>query len=218
MPILLSKASKMPGKSWSLQAGDTCPGSINPLTKEVIEVCADCYAKSGFYRMDNVKAPRLSNRKDWKRPEWADDMVQALDNERWFRWFDSGDIYTAALAQKIHEVARRTPWCNHWIPSKSYNIPKIRYWLDRLRELPNVSVRFSSPSTHGEYSSEHGSVVVQNVTDTIQNGKMCDAYTRGGKCGPCRACWDSSINLIVYPLHTAKKKINLIVNRVNKVA
>lgn len=216
MPILLSKASKMPGKSWSLQAGDTCPGSINPVTKEVIEVCSDCYAKSGFYRMDNVKAPRLSNRKDWKRPEWVDDMVAALDNERWFRWFDSGDVYTAALAQKIHEVARRTPWCNHWIPSKSYNIPKIRYWLDKLRELPNVSVRFSSPSTHGEYSSEHGSVVVQNVTDTIQNGKMCDAYTRGGKCGPCRACWDSSINLIVYPLHTPKKKINI--NRVKKVA
>lgn len=218
MPILLSKASKMPGKSWSLQAGDTCPGSINPLTKEVIEVCADCYAKSGFYRMDNVKAPRLSNRKDWKRTEWVDDMVAALDNERWFRWFDSGDIYTAALAQKIHEVARRTPWCNHWIPSKSYNIPKIRYWLDRLRELPNVSVRFSSPSTHGVYNSTHGSVVVQNVTDTIKEGKMCDAYTRGGKCGPCRACWDSSINLVVYPLHTPKKKINLVVNRVQKVA
>jgi hypothetical protein len=218
MPVLLSKASKMPGKSWSLQAGDTCPGSINPVTKEVIEVCKDCYAKSGFYRMDNVKAPRLSNRKDWKRTEWADDMVAALDNERWFRWFDSGDIYTAALAQKIHEVATRTPWCNHWIPSKSYGIPKIRYWLDRLRELPNVSVRFSSPSTHGVYNSTHGSVVVQNVTDTIKEGKMCDAYTRGGKCGPCRACWDSSINLIVYPLHTPKKKINLIVNRVQKVA
>jgi len=218
MPVLLSKASKMPGKSWSLQAGDTCPGSINPVTKEVIEVCADCYAKTGFYRMENVKAPRLSNRKDWKRTDWADDMVAALDNERWFRWFDSGDIYTAALAQKIYEVARRTPWCNHWIPSKSYNIPKIRYWLDRLKELPNVSVRFSSPSTNGVYTSTHGSVVVQSVTDTIQNGKMCDAYTRGGKCGPCRACWDSSINLIVYPLHTPKKKINLVVNRVAKVA
>ena len=223
MPVLLSKASKMPGKSWSLQAGDTCPGSINPVSKEVIEVCADCYAKTGFYRMDNVKAPRLHNRKDWKRTDWADDMVAALDNERWFRWFDSGDIYTAALAQKIYEVARRTPWCNHWIPSKSYNIPKIRYWLDRLKELPNVSVRFSSPSTNGVYTTEHGSVVVQSVTDTISNGKMCDAYTRGGKCGPCRACWDSSINLIVYPLHTPKKKINhrqinLVVNRVQKVA
>jgi hypothetical protein len=224
MPVLLSKASKMPGKSWSLQAGDTCPGSINPVTKEVIEVCADCYAKTGFYRMDNVRAPRLHNRKDWKRPEWADDMVVALDNERWFRWFDSGDIYTAALAQKIYEVARRTPWCNHWIPSKSYNIPKIRYWLDKLKELPNVSVRFSSPSTHGEYASEHGSVVIQELTDTIIGGpihgtvKMCDAYTRGGKCGPCRACWDKEVSLVVYPLHTPKKKINLSINRVKKVA
>lgn len=219
--VLLSKASKMPGKSWSLQAGDTCPGSVNPVTKEVIEVCKDCYAKTGFYRMDNVKAPRLHNRKDWKRPEWADDMVQALDNERWFRWFDSGDIYTAALAQKIYEVARRTPWCNHWIPSKSYHIPKIRHWLDRLKTLPNVSVRFSSPSTHGEYMEEHGSVVVQEITDTIVgspiNGtvKMCDAYTRGGKCGPCRACWNKDVSLVIYPLHTPRKKINI--NRVKKV-
>lgn len=218
MTVLLSKASKMPGKSWSLQAGDTCPGSINPDTKEIIAVCKDCYAKSGFYRMDNVKAPRLHNRKDWKRIDWADDMVQALDNERWFRWFDSGDVYTAALAQKIYEVARRTPWCNHWIPTKSYNIPKIRYWLDRLKELPNVSVRFSSPSITGEYNNTHGSTVVQEVTDVLPNSKMCDAYTRGGKCGPCRACWDKSISLVVYPLHTPKKKINLHVNRVKSVA
>lgn len=218
MTVLLSKASKMPGKSWSLQAGETCPGSINPETKEVIEVCADCYAKSGFYRMENVKAPRIHNRKDWKRTDWTDDMVQALDNERWFRWFDSGDIYTAALAQKIYEVARRTPWCNHWIPTKSYNIPKIRYWLDRLKELPNVSVRFSSPSVHGEYSSFHGSTVVQSVSDNIAGAKMCDAYTRGGKCGPCRACWDKDISLVVYPLHTPKKKINLHINRVKSVA
>ena len=218
MTVLLSKASKMPGKSWSLQAGDTCPGSINPDTKKVIDVCQDCYAKKNFYRMESVIKPRLHNRKDWKRPDWADDMVQALDNERWFRWFDSGDIYTAALAQKIYEVARRTPWCNHWIPTKSYNLPKIRYWLDKLQTLPNVSVRFSSPSTNGVYNETHGSVVVQNVTDVLEGAKMCDAYTRGGKCGPCRACWDKSIKLVAYPLHTSKKRINIQVNRVKSVA
>lgn len=228
MGVLLSKASKMPGRSWSLQAGETCPGSINKDTKQIIEVCQDCYAKTGFYRMENVIRPREHNRKDWKRPDWADDMVQELDTERYFRWFDSGDVYSAALAQKIYEVIRRTPHCHHWLPSKSYTIPKIRYWLDRIKELPNASVRYSSPSTKGEYTSEHGSVVVQEVTDTVQNGnltvvKMCDAYTRGGKCGPCRACWDKSINLIVYPLHTPKKKINhrqinVAINRVKKVA
>ena len=220
MPVLLSKASKMPGKSWSLQAGDTCPGSINKITKEVIQVCQDCYAKTGFYRMENVIRPREHNRKDWKRPEWTDDMVQALDTERYFRWFDSGDVYSAALGQKIYEVIRRTPWCHHWLPSKSYTIPKIRYWLDRIKTLPNASVRYSSPSTHGEYTLEHGSVVVQNVSDVIHKSdvKMCDAYTRGGKCGSCRACWDKNVSLVVYPLHTPKKKINLSVNRVKKVA
>jgi hypothetical protein len=220
MPVLLSKAGKMPCKSWSLQAGDTCPGSINKDTKEVIEVCKDCYAKSGFYRMDNVRLPREHNRKDWKRTEWADEMVQALDTERYFRWFDSGDVYSAALAQKIYEVIRRTPWCKHWLPTKSYTIPKIRYWLDRIKSLPNASVRYSSPSTHGEYTEEHGSVVVQEVTDLAgwNNAVACEAYTRGGKCDSCRACWDKDVSLILYPLHTPKKKINIQINRVAKVA
>jgi len=220
MPVLLSKAGKMPCKSWSLQAGDTCPGSINRDTKEVIEVCKDCYAKSGFYRMDNVRLPREHNRKDWKRTEWADEMVQALDTERYFRWFDSGDVYSTALAQKIYEVIRRTPWCKHWLPTKSYTIPKIRYWLDRIKSLPNASVRYSSPSTHGEYTEEHGSVVVQEVTDLVgwNNAVACEAYTRGGKCDSCRACWDKDVSLILYPLHTPKKKINIQINRIAKVA
>ena len=220
MPVLLSKAGKMPCKSWSLQAGDTCPGSINKDTKEVIEVCKDCYAKSGFYRMDNVRLPREHNRKDWKRTEWADEMVQALDTERYFRWFDSGDVYSAALAQKIYEVIRRTPWCKHWLPTKSYTIPKIRYWLDRIKSLPNASVRYSSPSANGEYTEEHGSVVVQSVNDLVgwNNAVACEAYTRGGKCDSCRACWDKDVSLILYPLHTPKKKINIQINRVGKVA
>jgi hypothetical protein len=220
MPILLSKASKMPCKSWSLQAGETCPGSINKETKEIISVCKDCYAKSGFYNMPNVKGPREHNRKDWKRPEWADEMVQALDTERYFRWFDSGDVYSAALGQKIYEVIRRTPWCQHWLPTKSYTIPKIRYWLDRIKTLPNATVRYSSPSTTGQYTDEHGSCVVQNVSDlfTGQGVVACEAYTRGGKCGPCRACWDKNVSMILYPLHTPKKKINIQINRVQKVA
>lgn len=215
MPVVLSKASKMPCKSWSLQAGETCPGSVNPDTKEVIDVCLDCYAKSGFYRMENVRKPREFNRKDWKRVDWADDMIHALQDEEYFRWFDSGDVYTAALGQKIYEVIRRTPWCKHWLPSKSYQIPKIRYWLDRIKSLPNASVRYSSPYTDGRHDPEHGSTVVQSISDRVVAGEMCMAYTRAGKCGECRACWDRDVKLIVYPLHTPKKKINI--NRVREL-
>jgi hypothetical protein len=172
--------------------------------------------------MDNVRLPREHNRKDWKRIDWADDMVTALSKEEYFRWFDSGDIYTAALAQKIYEVCRRTPHVKHWIPTKSYQIPKIRYWLDRIKSLPNVMVRFSSPSTHGFAGPEHGSTVTQEVSDVLapeikdsRSTAFCEAYKNNGKCMDCRACWDKSLSLIIYPLHTPRKKINI--NRVKSV-
>jgi hypothetical protein len=216
----LSKTSKLDGiLSWSLQAIDTCPGSVGA-DGSLVPACSGCYATTGFYLFEPAKNARAFNRDDWQREEWADDMVQALESQRYFRWFDSGDVYSAALAQKIYEVIRRTPWCNHWLPSKSYNIPRIRYWLDRIKTLPNASVRYSSPSTHGQYTEEHGSVVVQNVSDlfTGQGVFACEAYTRGGKCGPCRACWDKNVAVVLYPLHTPKKKINIQINRVRKAA
>ena len=106
--IRISKTSKLDGiNSWSLEAGATCPGANNA------SVCNGCYAKQGNYRYPNVKAPRFENKKDWKRTDWVDDMAKALDNQRYFRWFDSGDMYKPELARKILEVCKRTPWVNH---------------------------------------------------------------------------------------------------------
>ena len=105
--IKLSKPSKMPCLSWSLVARDTCPGSIE--NGELVPACAGCYAAGGNYRFPNVKAPRLHNKDDWKRDDWVSDMVQALDNSRYFRWFDSGDLYSVKLAEKIKLVMERTP-------------------------------------------------------------------------------------------------------------
>ena len=198
--IRLSDTGKMPGKSWSLVAGQTCPGSIDPATKEVLPVCASCYAKEGRYAMSNVKNPRLENQEDWKRSGWVDDMVALLDNERYFRWFDSGDVYHPALAFKIFVVMQKTPWCNHWLPTKSYNIPRIRAILDRMKTLDNVSVRFSSPSVMGEYSDIHGSTVIP-YTDTVTDAKICEAYTRKGQCGDCRLCWNKEVKVIAYHAH-----------------
>ncbi len=107
--VKISKTSKLDGiKSWSLQALDTCPGSLNG-DGSLVDACSGCYATTGNYRFPNVKAPRLHNRQDWERLEWVDDMVKALDNERFFRWFDSGDLYALGLAEKVLEVMKRTP-------------------------------------------------------------------------------------------------------------
>ena len=198
--INLSKASKMPAKSWSLQAGSTCPGSIDPFTKQPLPVCAGCYAKGGTYGFKNSKRVREENREDWKRAEWVDDMVALLKKQKYFRWFDSGDVYHPALAFKIFLVMQKTPQVQHWLPTKSYNIPKIRAVLDRMKTLDNVSVRYSSPSIIGEFNEEHGSTVVSYADDPTA-AFMCGAYERDGKCGDCRACWDKSVKVVAYPAH-----------------
>jgi hypothetical protein len=81
--------------------------------------------RDGNYRFPNVKAPRVHNREDWKRDAWVDDMVSELDNDRYFRWFDSGDVYDIRLARKIYEVMKRTPWCLHWLPTRMHKFAKV---------------------------------------------------------------------------------------------
>jgi len=75
--IKISVTSKLDSiRSWSLQALDTCPGSVES-PGVLVDACKGCYATTGNYRFPNVKAPREHNRSDWQRISWADDMVQA---------------------------------------------------------------------------------------------------------------------------------------------
>ena len=203
--VKISKTSKLDGiKSWSLQALDTCPGSLNG-DGSLVDACSGCYATTGNYRFPNVKAPRLHNRQDWERLEWCDDMVKALDNERYFRFFDSGDMYALGLAEKILEVMRRAPWVKFWLPTRMHKFPKFRRVLQDMQRLDNVSVRFSSDSVVGEYvEGLHGSVIVPTAADASDSMKLCEAYAHGGTCNGCRACWDKSVSVIAYPAHGVK--------------
>ena len=69
--LRISVTSKLDGiRSWSLQALETCPGSILiPATHSsaavLVDACEGCYATQGNYRYPNVKAPRIENRIDW---------------------------------------------------------------------------------------------------------------------------------------------------------
>ena len=213
--VTLSKASKMPAKSWSLQAGNTCPGSIDPVSKQPLPVCAGCYAKDGMYNMPNSKRVRDANREDWKRAEWVDEMVEALKKQKYFRWFDSGDVYHPALAFKIFLVMEKTPWVKHWLPTKSYTIPKIRAILERMKTLENTAVRYSSPSITGEFTEEHGSTVIPYAEDETK-ATVCGAYSRGGKCGECRICWTKSVAVVAYPAHGTRMMAK--VRRMKKAA
>lgn len=202
----------MPCKSWSLIARETCPGSIDPETKELVPPCEGCYAHNGNYRFSNVKKPRIHNREDWRQDDWVDAMVNLLTKETWFRWFDSGDVYHPQLAEKIFQVIQRTPNVNHWIPTRSYKIPRIAKILDKINDLPNAIVRFSSDSVRGEYiKGVHGSTIVgeDQIDELSSDITMCEAYTREGKCQDCRVCWDKSVSIVAYPQHgVSMKRVN----------
>lgn len=198
----ISVTSKLDGiRSWSLQALDTCPGSI-AAPGELVDACKGCYATTGNYRFENVKAPRRHNKEDWARLEWVDDMVQELNKDRFFRWFDSGDMYALGLAEKMLEVMKRTPWVKHWLPTRMHKFPKFALVLREMAALPNVSVRFSSDSVTGEYTKKlHGSVIIPAPEDVKKGMKLCEAYLNDGKCKGCRACYDKKVKVIAYPAH-----------------
>lgn len=200
----LSKASKMPCRSWSLQALDTCPASIGT-DGELVDACKGCYATDGNYRFSSVKAPRLHNREDWKQADWVDAMVAELDNDRYFRWFDSGDMYSLKLAEKIYAVMLATPWTRHWLPTRMHKFAKFADILAKMEALPNVVVRLSSDSINGDIiDGATTSTIIPTISHRKPKMTICEAYEREGKCATCRACWDKNVEVVAYVAHGRK--------------
>lgn len=203
--IKLSKTSKLDGiLSWSLQALDTCPASKNK-DGSLVDACKGCYATTGNYNFPNVKAPRIHNREDFKRAEWVSDMVQGLDSSRYFRWFDSGDMFSLELAEKILEVMIKTPWVKHWLPTRMYKFKKFAKVIDKMQALENVVVRFSSDSVTGAaIPGLTTSTIFSEETQLPKHATICRAYENEGKCSGCRACYSKDVQLIAYKSHGVK--------------
>lgn len=201
--IKLSKTSKLDGiLSWSLQALDTCQGSVKA-NGELVDACKGCYATTGNYRFANVKAPREHNKEDWKREDWVNDMVQAMGNSRYFRWLDSGDLYDIRLADKVLQVMQQTPEVKHWLPTRMYKFKKYLPIFEAMQALPNVVVRYSSDSVTGDIIE--GQTTSTIFSDTLPVGAVeCRAYQNEGKCNGCRACYDKDVKVIAYKAHGVK--------------
>ena len=207
--IKFSKAGKMPCRSWSLQALETCKGAYD-INGEIVKACQGCYALKGNYRFSNVKKSRAHNLQDCKREDWVEDMVLELDNDRYFRWFDSGDIADIRLAKKILEVMKRTPHCNHWLPTRTYKFESFRKILEEMNALPNVVVRYSSDSTDGkkkvydrrgkEIKAKYTSSILKEYVESKGN-HLCPSSKQDGKCLTCRACWSKDVKNVNYLLH-----------------
>lgn len=209
--VRLSNTSKLGVKSWSLQALNTCPASIGA-DGELVDACKGCYATAGHYRYANVRAPREFNRQAWEQDSFVNDFVKALNKERFFRWFDSGDMYNIKLAEKMLLIMQATPHVMHWLPTRMYKFKKFHSVIEQMAALPNVAVRLSSDSITGELVnskvSDLNSTIIQEDKIDSYNGFICQAFYQDGKCLDCTACYDKNVKTIAYVGHglTMKKK------------
>jgi hypothetical protein len=195
----LSKPSKMPCYGWSIPASECRVGSI--LAKRPGSTCSGCYALKGRYRMGSVQNAlrRRLERYTADPSAWAAAMVRSLRKTRstHFRWFDSGDLQSVEMLDYIVRIARATPEVTHWLPTREYAI--VRQWRRFNGDFPsNLTIRVSAPMIGGPAPDIDGTVSSGVSTDGTHT---CPAYTQQGKCGDCRACWDSTIDHVTYPKH-----------------
>jgi hypothetical protein len=205
MTVKLSKTSKLDGiLSWSLQALETCPASKNK-DGSLVDACKGCYATTGNYNYPNVKLPRALNKEDWKREEWVRDMLIALDSSRYFRFFDSGDMYSIELAEKMLELCTKAHWVKFWIPTRMHKFKKFHAVIAKMQALDNVVVRFSSDSVQGQtVEGLTTSTIFSDENQLPSNATICRAYEHDGKCNGCRACYNKEVELIAYKSHGVK--------------
>lgn len=181
-------------------------GSI--LRKVNGSVCSKCYAHKGMYVFPNVReaqAKRLAilsaNLEDWRK-----NMTELLrlkyrsksGAERVFRWHDSGDLQSPGHLAAIVRIAEDLPDIQFWIPTKEYGLVR-EYLAENPQGFPaNLAVRVSAPMIGRAVPPIPGTV---SSTVGGSNGFQCEAYTRGGICGDCRACWNKNVESVDYPIH-----------------
>jgi hypothetical protein len=197
----LSNTSKMPGSSMGLPTAHCKTGSR--LAKVAGTVCSMCYAQKGHYKMyAHTVVPAQQRRLDaFEDPQWVEAMTTALDNARWFRWFDSGDLQSVGMLLKIFEVARATPWCNHWLATRERDF--VRRAAVKSEVPDNMVIRVSATFPDVPVKP----IKVENINYANVHkakapvGHACPAPQQGGECGPCRACWSRDVLAVSYHQH-----------------
>ena len=106
--------------SFSLDARDCITGSKLRLIEG--STCSKCYALRNNYNYPSVIKNRKNNLKHLESEYFVYVMTYQLQHMKYFRWFDSGDIPNIEALKKIVEIAKNTPHCKHWLPTREIKI------------------------------------------------------------------------------------------------
>jgi hypothetical protein len=206
---ILSNPGKMPGWSYGMSAGSTCPGAVTGANT----ICGSCYAKKGSYGWPLVTRA-YAVRKNWtqammmtdaSRDEWVRIMVASIAkhvsaSDPYFRIHDSGDFYTPRYIEAWAMVAAQLPWIHFWAPTRSWRFNDRPRWAQAfatINALANVTVRPSALYLEDDAPLLAG--FAPGSTVKVQ-GWNCPSSTQGNRCQDCRACWNTD-TAVAYRLH-----------------
>jgi hypothetical protein len=192
----LSNPSKIPCKSYGLPAQACKVGGQLRSVKG--STCANCYAYDrGMYVMPVVKNAQARRLATITREDWAPSMARAINKDKYFRWHDSGDIQNGDHFSKIVEVARATPDCLHWLPTREAQT--VAAYGGKLPD--NLIVRVSAPMVDGPAPKRFANTSTVHSNTIPVNSHICPAPQQKNECRDCRACWNKSISNISYHEH-----------------
>lgn len=194
--IRLGKTSKMRGYSFGLDARNCITGS--KLRKVKGSVCAKCYAMKGNFNFPSVRKNKETNLKHIESEYFVYVMTYQLQDIKYFRWFDSGDLPHIEALKKIVQIAQNTPKTKHWLPTRE--IKMIQEYLKNNKFPKNLIVRVSAPMVDGPPPKgfKHTSTVHK---DGKPHGFDCLSRFQNNQCLTCTACWDKRIKNISYKEH-----------------
>lgn len=219
---LLTYTSTMSCWSFSLPAGKhgACP-FMDASGED--KICAGCYAQINRYNMPNVLEAQHV-RFNWLRGlltsqkgraeviKTLSDAIRLHATNGYFRWFDSGDIFSWQMAYVCFMVCADNPHIKFWFPTRVYdrvgkNVPMLwRSFMRQLAALPNVTVRPSALSYNQQPPVVEGYSAGTTVLtgDTRLSGvAICAKSEHGGSCesNGCRTCWDEKEFEVGYLIH-----------------
>jgi hypothetical protein len=198
----LSSPSKMPGYAYGIPANECMVGSV--LRKKKGSVCHKCYALKGMYVFPVVRNAQR-NRLNILRSDivsWMLAMTELISRklekrEKVFRWHDSGDLQSIDHLTAIVHIANELPDVKFWLPTRERDM--VADWQKMHGAFPrNLIVRVSAAMV-GQASTPLAGALTSTVG--ASEGHACPAYSQGGQCGDCRACWNPDVRNVDYPLH-----------------
>lgn len=143
-------------------------------------------------------------------------MFQNGVDTRYFRLFDSGEVYKPVVYLALRAVALRLRNVRFWMPTRMWVYAEFRDLVASNPPPPNLVVRPSAlfvgaaaPALAGTVPGfSAGTTVNRKEEDLPRSVWRCPAYF-GGKTesctanhmGSCRRCWDSPGTVVSYKMH-----------------